>query len=106
MREKTRAPPKIRVVVEAVGRGDAAGAVHQMGVAALLPVYLGLSEEEYDVWVCDPFSLPHILAARRSGRRLAEMMAARFEEMRRANHPSDSTILFALGNWLKAHRGH
>ncbi|HVC61326.1 MAG TPA: hypothetical protein VND19_13305 [Acetobacteraceae bacterium] len=67
--------------------------------------YLGLTDEEYGVWVCDPYALPHILAARRSGRELAVVMAERLDAMRRVSDPLDRSILFALGNWVKARSG-
>ena len=68
--------------------------------------FLGLSREEYEVWLYDPFALPYILQARRSGGDLVEIMAARYEELRAANRAADGTILFSLGNWLKAHSRH
>lgn len=64
--------------------------------------YLGLSRDEYEVWLYDPLCLPQILEARTSGRRLVEIMAERFETMRRINNPAHKTILFSLGNWLNA----
>ena len=63
--------------------------------------YLGMTHEEYEVWLCDPLALPAILDARRSGRALAAVMADRYEALRSANRPADATILFSLGNWLK-----
>ncbi len=63
--------------------------------------YLGMTHEEYEVWLCDPLALPSILQARQSGRTLVDIMTERFEEMRVANRRTDATILFSLGNWLK-----
>ncbi len=63
--------------------------------------YLGMTHEEYEVWLCDPHALPAILDARRSGRALAAVMTDRYEALRAANRPADATILFSLGNWLK-----
>ena len=63
--------------------------------------YLGMTHEEYKVWLCDPLALPAILDARRSGRALAAVMADRYEALRTANRPTDATILFSLDNWLK-----
>ncbi len=62
---------------------------------------LGMTHEEYEVWLCDPLALPAILDARRSRRTLAAVMADRYEALRAANRPADATILFSLGNWLK-----
>jgi hypothetical protein len=63
--------------------------------------YLGMTHEEYEVWLCDPFGLPSVLQARRSGRTLVDVMTERYEAMRAANRRADATILFSLGNWLK-----
>ena len=68
--------------------------------------YLGMTHEEYEVWLCDPFALPAILDARRSGRALADVIADRYEALRAANSPADATILFSLGNWLKQRSTH
>ena len=67
--------------------------------------YLGMTHEEYEVWLCDPLALPAILDARRSGRALAAVMADRYEALRTASLPADATILFSLGNWLKQRSG-
>lgn len=66
--------------------------------------YLGMTHEEYQVWLCDPLSLPAILLARRSGRPLVDVMAERYDALLAANRPTDATILYALGNWLKQQR--
>lgn len=63
--------------------------------------YLGMTHEEYQVWLCDPLSLPLILLARRSARPLVDVMAERYDALLAANRPTDATILYALGNWLK-----
>ena len=68
--------------------------------------FLGLSHVEYEVRRYDPFALPCILRARRSGRDLVEVMAERYEELRTANRAADATTLFSLGNWLKARSRH
>jgi hypothetical protein len=64
--------------------------------------YLGMTHEEYQVWLSDPLSLPSILLSRRSGRPLVDVMAERYDMLLAANQPTDATILFSLGNWLKA----
>jgi hypothetical protein len=62
--------------------------------------YLGLTHDEYGVWLCDPFSLPCILQARQPGGNLADIMAARYAQLRAADRGEDGTIIFSLGNWL------
>lgn len=68
-----------------------------------LSEYLGMTRAEYEVWLCDPFALPELLQARRSGRTLSDVMQARYVTMRAANRPQDAAILHALGNWLNQH---
>jgi len=68
--------------------------------------YLGLTRDEYEVWLYDPFSLPCILQARQPGGNLVDIMAERYRQLRAANRREDGTILFSLGNWLKARTGH
>jgi len=68
--------------------------------------YLGLTHDEYEVWLYDPFSLPCILQARQPGGDLADIMAARFAQLRAADRREDGTIIFSLGNWLKRHPRH
>ncbi len=65
--------------------------------------YLGVTHEEYQVWLCDPFVLPDILQARRSHEKLVDVVTARYEAMRAANQPDKVSILFSLRNWLKQH---
>lgn len=68
--------------------------------------FLGLTHDEYEVWLSDPFALPCILRARLSGNDLIEIMVERYEELRTANRTTDGTIVFSLGNWLKVHSRH
>jgi hypothetical protein len=68
--------------------------------------FLGLTRMEYEAWLYDPFALPYILQARRSGRKLVEVMAERYEALRASNREADGTILFSLGNWLKTQSAH
>ena len=68
--------------------------------------YLGMTHAEYEVWVCDPFSLPCILAARQSGQALADVMTDRYEAMRATGRRVDAAILHSLGNWLDQQRQH
>ncbi|HEY1931501.1 MAG TPA: hypothetical protein VGG99_05780 [Acetobacteraceae bacterium] len=63
--------------------------------------YLGLTHEEYEVWLYDPRSLPCILRSRQSGEDLVRIMAERYDELLATNRLEDQTALFSLGNWLK-----
>lgn len=68
--------------------------------------YLGLTHDEYEVLMYDPFSLPCIRQARQQGENLVAIMAERFKQLRAANRREDGTIIFSLGNWLKRQPQH
>jgi hypothetical protein len=68
-----------------------------------LAEFLGLTDEEYSVWMMDSRILPEIAAARRpGGPALTTLMTERVRQMRTANNPVDCTALFSLGHWLRA----
>jgi len=75
-------------------------------LAMSLHEYLGLSREEYEIWLYDPLSLPCILEARQARRSLVNIMAERYEQLRAANRPEHATIIFSLGHWLKTKSRH
>ncbi len=68
--------------------------------------YLGLIREEYEDWLYDPFSLPYILRSKQPGGKLVGIMAERDRLLSAANRREDGTIIFSLGNWLKARSRH
>jgi hypothetical protein len=68
--------------------------------------YLGMTRDEYEVWLYDPFSLPRIRQSRQTGESLADIMARRYDQLRAANRREDGTIIFSLGNWLKRQQRH
>jgi hypothetical protein len=63
--------------------------------------YLGLTRDEYEVLMYDPFSLPCILQARLPGASLVDIMAERYRQLCATDGREDGTIIFSLGNWLK-----
>jgi hypothetical protein len=65
--------------------------------------YLGLHDDEYQVWVFDPDSLPNILAARRARQPLHTVMAERLDALVAVGQPTDATIVKGLRVWLAAH---
>ncbi len=68
-----------------------------------LTEFLGMTEEEYGVWMTDTRTLPELALARRpGGPSLTTLMADRVRRMRAAKEPADRTSLFSLGHWLKA----
>jgi hypothetical protein len=68
-----------------------------------LAAFLGLTDEEYDIWLMDPDTLPQILLARRTERRLKDVVADYVAAMRGAARPEDRSALYALGHWLGSH---
>jgi hypothetical protein len=71
-----------------------------------LAAFLGLTDEEYDIWLMDPDSLPQIVLARRTERRLKDVVADHVAAMRGAARPEDRSSLYALGHWLESQSGH
>jgi hypothetical protein len=71
-----------------------------------LAAFLGLTDEEYDIWLMDPDTLPQILSARRTGRKLKQVVADYVVAMRGAARPQDRSALYALGHWLESHPDH
>jgi hypothetical protein len=84
---------------------DFIDAWHDSGDAERCPLteFLGMTEEEYAVWLMDTRTLPELAAARRpGGPSIVSLMAERVRRMRAAGDPADRAALFSLGHWLKA----
>jgi hypothetical protein len=62
--------------------------------------YLGLTMDEYGLWVQDPDTLPQILVARRESRPLAEVMNDYVNELPLADRAADDATVKALRAWL------
>ena len=84
---------------------DYVGAWHASGEEETrsLVEYLGMTEEEYDVWLMTDRALPVILAARSAGRPLWAFVAPLYEELHAAADPQDRPALHRMGYWLKKH---
>jgi hypothetical protein len=65
-----------------------------------LAEYLGMSDEEYSVWLMSHGALPSILAARRDRRALTEVIAEYFADLQ-SRQPSDRPAIHALSHWLR-----
>lgn len=65
-----------------------------------LASYLGLTTEEYSVFINDESCLPYILTSRRSGKSLTELLEGRLGEMVMAARSSDNTAREALRLWI------
>ena len=84
---------------------DFIDAWHDSGDEEELPLteFLGMTEEEYDVWMMDGRTLPEIAAARRpDSPTLVTLVTERVRQMRAANNPIERGALFSLGHWLRS----
>jgi hypothetical protein len=70
--------------------------------ARALPLheYLGLTGDEYELWVHDPDVLPLILIARRQSRPLMEVMNDHLDELPVAARADEASTVRALRAWL------
>jgi hypothetical protein len=80
---------------------DSIGAWHESGdqETRSLVEFLGMTEEEYDVWIMDSDTLPLIVAARRGEASLRDLVAKHYAEMR-VSHPDYTSHIHALSYWL------
>ena len=62
--------------------------------------YLGLSEQEYQVWVYDRDALPQILAARRERQPLREVIANHLDALIHEDRRVNGTKIYGLRIWL------
>ncbi len=68
-----------------------------------LTEFLGMTDNEYDLWTMDPRTLPALAAARRpGGPDIESIITDRVRRMRAANDPADRAALFSLTHWLRA----
>ncbi len=66
-----------------------------------LSEYLGMTDDEYAVWVMSHGALPSILAARRDRRKLSEAVAEYLADLQRS-HTINRPAVHALSHWLQA----
>ena len=66
-----------------------------------LHTYLGLTHDEYEVLMYDPFALPLMRQSRQTGLDLVDLMMERLDQLRAANRDQDRSIIFSLENWLR-----
>jgi hypothetical protein len=66
--------------------------------------YLGLTRDEYEIWVIDPEVLPYVLTARREARPLPEVLTRYLDELPEAARASDTATITALRKWLASRR--
>lgn len=70
-----------------------------------LAAFLGMTEDEYSVWLASHQALPLLVAARRDGRPIVDVVRCHLVDLRRTALPADETAIFVLSHWLEHHAG-
>ncbi len=65
--------------------------------------YLGMSQEEYSLWLREPEALPQIAVARRQHRPLTSVISSALNKMSTAALSSDAMKVQRLKQWLEMH---
>jgi hypothetical protein len=65
-----------------------------------LSAFLGMTGDEYAVWVMDARALPVILEARRTNQDLREMVRGYVAGMQAEGQTADGSVIHALSHWL------
>jgi hypothetical protein len=75
---------------------------HASGDAEDSPLseFLGMTQDEYAVWVMDARSLPLILGARRTNEPLNDAVARYLTQMRTTANALDSSPISSLSHWV------
>ena len=84
---------------------DYVSAWHDSGDEEQRPLteFLGMTEEEYAIWMMDRRLLSELAIARRPGGPTIEsLITDHVRRIRAGNDALDRTALFSLGHWLKA----
>lgn len=68
-----------------------------------LAEFLGMTEDEYAVWMASRKALPAIVAARQTARPLVEVVAEHLAQLQHAALPSNRAAIHVLSHWLKKH---
>ena len=64
--------------------------------------YLGMTQEEYSLWLRVPDALPCIVKARREGKSLTDVVVNECHDLRLASQSDDKSKFERLQKWLKA----
>jgi hypothetical protein len=73
---------------------------HETPAGMELHDYLGMTQEEYSLWLRVPDALSHILKARQEGKSLTEIIANEYQIVRLAPQ-NDKLKITHLRKWLK-----
>jgi hypothetical protein len=64
--------------------------------------YLGMTEEEYALWLRVPDALAYIIKARQQTKPLAEAVSHGYQDLRLAARPDDQSKISRLQKWLQS----
>jgi hypothetical protein len=81
---------------------DFVAAWHESGDGETRPLseYLGMTKEEYGLWVADHRLLPSMVDARRGGQSLRAQVADYYNKLREANLWDDRAAIHVLSYWV------
>jgi hypothetical protein len=65
-----------------------------------LAEYLGMTDEEYSVWLASRRALPMLVAARQNSRPVIEVVRQHLADLQRAGLRADETAIYVLSHWL------
>ena len=75
---------------------------HSAPCGMTLHDYLGMTAEEYSLWLREPDALPYIITARHEQKPLTDTVEQAYQDMRLAARSNDQSKLARLQTWLKA----
>jgi hypothetical protein len=70
-----------------------------------LSKFLGMTEDEYSVWLASRGVLPLLVAARWDGRPVAVVVQQHLADLRHEAAPADETAIYVLSHWLEKRMG-
>jgi hypothetical protein len=65
-----------------------------------LAEFLGMTEDEYTLWMASRKALPTIIAARQQGGRLEDLVAEHLAELQCAGSAADRSAIHVLSDWF------
>jgi hypothetical protein len=67
--------------------------------------FLGMTEDEYSVWVIDARTLPLLRAARETGEKLVVVVGRYLDELLAGNAQADRAAIHSLSHWVARRSG-
>jgi hypothetical protein len=66
-----------------------------------LSEFLGMTEDEYSVWLASHGILPLLVAARQDGRSVAAVVRQHLADLHHTAMAADETAIYVLSHWLE-----